>query len=188
MKFNIIAAYCKNNGIGINNNLPWKIASDMKKFKDLTIGNGNNCIIMGSKTWLSLKSKGLKSRDNLILSNTLEFDYINDNNIIKTFNNIDNLKNFINLKEYSEVWIIGGSSIYELFLNNTNFKLNEIYITYLNHDYECDTFFPKIDTNKFYFVSKKIHSKLIINDDSNVSDDSNVVVNDYIYDIIYKSY
>ena len=46
MFVNIIVAYSKNNGIGINNTLPWKITSDLKKFKNLTTGNNNNCIIM----------------------------------------------------------------------------------------------------------------------------------------------
>ena len=46
MNINIIVAYCKNNGIGYNNNMPWKIKSDLQKFKSMTIGNNNNAIIM----------------------------------------------------------------------------------------------------------------------------------------------
>ena len=54
MFVNIIVAYCKNNGIGINNSLPWSIKSDMKKFKDYTTGNGNNAVIMGKNTYNSI--------------------------------------------------------------------------------------------------------------------------------------
>jgi dihydrofolate reductase len=42
MLVNVIVAYCKNGGIGINNTLPWKISSDLKKFKKMTLGNKNN--------------------------------------------------------------------------------------------------------------------------------------------------
>ena len=72
MKYNIIVACSKNRGIGYENSLPWKISSDLKKFRDLTIGNGNNAVIMGKNTWTSLPIKYLKSRDNLILSTTLK--------------------------------------------------------------------------------------------------------------------
>ena len=178
MKINIIVAYCKNNGIGINNQMPWHVKSDMKKFKSLTIGNGNNCIVMGSNTWISLKNKELIGRDNLVLSTSLNFDYMNNNNIIKSFKSLELLISFLQIKEYSEIWVIGGSSIYDLFLNSKNIKLNEIYITYIDNEYTCDTFFPKLDKNKFFFVSKKKH-------------ESNNITNNLknnIYDIIYKTY
>lgn len=178
MKINIIVAYCKNNGIGINNTLPWHIKSDMKKFKSLTIGDGNNCIVMGSKTWTSLNSKGLTGRDNLVLSNSLTFDHMINNNIVKSFKSMELLISFLYLKKYSEIWIIGGTSIYNLFLKSEVIKINEIYITYIDSEYTCDTFFPKLNENNFYFVSKKKHET------KNISNNTNT----YIYDIIYKSY
>ena len=54
MFVNIIVAYTNNKGIGKNNSLPWKIPSDLKKFKNLTTGNKKNAIIMGKNTYLSL--------------------------------------------------------------------------------------------------------------------------------------
>ena len=42
---NLIVAYCKNRGIGLKNNLPWKLSLDMNRFKKLTIGNKNNAVI-----------------------------------------------------------------------------------------------------------------------------------------------
>ena len=178
MKINIIVAYCKNNGIGINNNLPWSIKSDMKKFKSLTIGDGNNCVVMGSNTWVSLNNKGLVGRDNLILSKSQIFDYTINNNIVKSFNSMELLISFLYLKKYSEIWIIGGTSIYNLFLTSDVIKINEINITYIDTEYTCDTFFPKLNENKFYFVSKKKHEV------NNISNNKTKC----IYDIIYKSY
>ena len=173
MIINIIVAYCKNNGIGYNNNMPWKIKSDLLKFKSLTIGNNNNAIIMGKNTFLSLNSTPLVKRDNLILSSTLNIDNLNNNNITKSFKNIESLKDFISIKNYDTIWIIGGEKIYKLFLESNIFQINNIYVTYINNDYECDTFFPIIDTNKFNFISKSIH----VTQNSELN----------IYDIIYTS-
>ena len=173
MNINIIVAYCKNNGIGCNNNMPWKIKSDLQKFKSMTIGNNNNAVIMGKNTFLSLNSTPLVKRDNLILSSTLNIDNLNNNNITKSFKNIESLKDFISIKNYDTIWIIGGEKIYKLFLESNIFQINNIYVTYINNDYECDTFFPIIDTNKFSFISKSIHNT------------QNSELN--IYDIVYRS-
>ena len=168
MNINIIVAYCKNNGIGFENKMPWHIKSDLKKFQKLTIGNGNNAIIMGKNTYnsiLNINKNSLKNRDNLILSTSLNVNTKNiTNNVIKSFNNIQNLENFIKTKKYEEVWIIGGTQIYDLFLNNypDNGLLNpsKIYITYIDENFECDSFFPLINYNKYKFISQEIHNNL----------------------------
>ena len=117
MIVNIIVAYCKNNGIGKDNTLLWNIKEDMAKFKRLTTDNKNNAVIMGRKTYESLNNhNGLANRDNLILSKSLQIDKINDKNIVKTFESLQNLEAFVKSKKYDKVWIIGGEQIYKLFL------------------------------------------------------------------------
>ena len=138
----ISVAYDSKNGIGKNNSIPWYLPEDLKYFSKLTKGNGNNAIIMGKNTWLSLPKKPLKGRDNLILSTTLE---INEN-LPK-----NDLIEFCSLQKYEEVWIIGGSEIYNLFLNKL--RIERIYATLIDKDYECDTFFPSI--NKWTIVNQE---------------------------------
>ena len=133
---NIIVATCLNDGIGYKNSLPWNFRSDLKYFAKLTKGNGNNAIVMGKNTWNSLPFHPLPKRENLILSTTL-----NKENNKNCFKNIEELKNHINNSNYDETWIIGGSNIYEQFINDKDVK--RIYITKINKEYECDTFFPK---------------------------------------------
>jgi dihydrofolate reductase len=57
-KFHIIAGVSKNNGIGFENRIPWKVSEDMKFFKDVTtsVDNPNqiNAVIMGRNTFESL--------------------------------------------------------------------------------------------------------------------------------------
>ena len=139
MNYNIIVAICENNGIGYNNSLPWNIKEDLKIFSKLTRGNNNNAIIMGRNTFESLPNKFLPKRDNLILSSSIIIDEKREDNIIKTFDNIDSIIEFCNSKNYQEVWIIGGQLIYESFLRKN--IVNKLFITKINKKYLCDKFF-----------------------------------------------
>ena len=145
MKFKIIAAVCKGNGIGINGTLPWRIKEDLAFFSKLTKGNGNNAVIMGRKTWDSLKGKHLIKRDNLILSNKLSSINCESDNIIKIFPDVNSIMEFCNIKNYDEVWIIGGSSIYKEFIDKN--IADTCYITCIDKEFYCDTFFPELTGN-----------------------------------------
>lgn len=145
MKFKIIAAVCKGGGIGVNGQLPWNIKEDLTFFSKLTKGNGNNAIIMGRKTWNSLKGRHLIKRDNLIISNSLKIEERLDNpnkELIKTFDNISSIVDFCTQQNYDQVWIIGGNSIYKEFIDKD--LVDICCITYINEEYKCDTFFPNL--------------------------------------------
>ena len=91
MLINGIVAMDNNKGIGKNNKLPWNLKSDLSRFQRITIGNGNNALIIGKNTWNSINF--LKHRDHLILSTTLNLDYKQDENIVKSFKTIYNKTN-----------------------------------------------------------------------------------------------
>lgn len=153
MNINIIFAISKNNAIGINGKLPWNIKEDLKHFKKTTIGNGNNAIIMGRKTWESIGSKPLNNRHNIIISNNI----ININNInnCNVFNNIDNCLDYCREKKFDDVWIIGGSTIYSLFLNEYKYLINKLVVTYIDQCYDdCDTFI-NFNLNEWCIINKK---------------------------------
>lgn len=141
MKFKLIAAVCKNNGIGNKGLLPWNIPEDLKFFSKVTKGTGNNAVVMGRKTWNSL-SKVLPVRDNLILSKSIEKNEKISDNLVKSFINIGALLIFCKQKNYDEVWIIGGSEIYKQFLDNK--LLDECRITYIDNDWCCDVYLPEL--------------------------------------------
>jgi dihydrofolate reductase len=195
MIINIIVAYCNNNGIGKDNSLVWNIKSDMAKFKQLTSGNGNNAIIMGKNTFLSLNNEyGLANRDNLILSKTLNISKYNAKHRVQSFINVQSLEEFVKTQNYDTVWVIGGEQIYRLFLDNYTkdessiFNMSKIYITYINKDYECSSFFPDLAqyTSKYnlLFYNKKVHGNAYANNSSSTNDPN--ISNSYtIYDIEY---
>ena len=149
MNFHLIVAVCKNNGIGINGNLPWRIKEDLAYFSKLTKGNGNNAVVMGRNTYDSLPKHYLDKRDNFIISSTLFMDEeTSGGEKIKTFKTIIELINYLqdisvnfnfDSKKYDDIWIIGGSSIYDQFIEMG--LIDKCYITYINKEYSCDTFF-----------------------------------------------
>lgn len=98
----IVAVDKETMGIGFNNQLPWRISEDLKRFKSLT----SNCnVIMGYNTMLSL-GKPLPNRVNYVIVNSLE-DKILDGfrKIIKS----DLISTIRFISEKRNTCIIGGS-------------------------------------------------------------------------------
>ena len=151
MKLLNIIVCCDNNyGIGKNNGLPWCIKEEMRLFKNKTIGNNNNCVIMGKNTYESINTKyfPLKNRKNIILSSTLNELEIKNDNVILCNTHYDVIE-YVKESNHDVYWIIGGSQIYQFFLNYYNNIINEIHISVINKNYLCDTFFPKINDSIF---------------------------------------
>ena len=130
MKISIIAAIAQNNAIGLNNQLIWHLPTDLLFFKKTTL----NCtIIMGRKTFDSI-GKALPKRKNIIISNNLNF---NAPGCLV----VQNIHEAIAQADSQEVFIVGGASIYEQSMHIAD----KLYITHVHHNFDADTFFPKID-------------------------------------------
>ena len=142
----LIVAFCKNRGIGFKNRLPWELSGDMKMFKHLTIGKGNNAVIMGRRTWLSLpiKNKPLPKRENIVLT-TKTPGYFNrtPNPYTPLFSpSLMEATKYCEKNKFDNVWIIGGSQLYKESLDNE--LIDTIYATEIEKEYKCDAFFPEI--------------------------------------------
>ena len=131
----IIAAVGKNNALGRGNDLIWHIKEDLKNFKDLTMGK---YIVMGKNTYKSLP-KHLEGRKYIVLSSSL--DNIDDGILFKDFNKL--LEFVKNLDE--EIMIIGGASIYKLFLPYAN----KLYLTEIDSEEQADVYFPKFNKDDY---------------------------------------
>jgi len=139
----IIAAVAKNNVIGKDNKIPWYIKEDFLRFKKLTTGHP---IIMGKNTFLSLPKRPLPNRINIVL--TFKDDSFSYEDVIVKHD----LKEAIT--EYGKkgnIYIIGGASIY----NQSMEFATKLEITKLNKDYDGDTFFPKINLNKWKLIKEE---------------------------------
>tara|TARA_B110000046_G_scaffold137092_1_gene143343 strand:+ start:23062 stop:23631 length:570 start_codon:yes stop_codon:yes gene_type:complete len=149
MIINIIAAVTRRGGLGLNNQIPWNLKSEMSNFKKLTVGDGNNSIIMGKNTWKSLNGKPLKNRKNIVISSTLN-DFPDD---VKVVGSLDDALGYCKQEKIYKNWIIGGARIYDDAL--CNYFISNVHITRIETDIVCDTFFPHIHTNyNLYRVDK----------------------------------
>lgn len=136
MGINIIAAMAKNRVIGYKNRLPWNIPEDLKHFKRIT-SEKNTAVVMGRKTWESLPIKPLPNRRNYILTRNNKHAIFPDGLVLTDFDDINIIK-----KNYSNVWIIGGETIYEHYINKP--YIDKIYLTEIEEECEGDTYFPEI--------------------------------------------
>ena len=97
--------------IGKDDGLPWRLRSDMLRFKRLTIGEGNNAVLMGRTTWESLPEayRPLNQRLNIIVTRNEEYTVDGAH----TCSSIE--KGLLLAEENSSdiCWIIGGANVYE---------------------------------------------------------------------------
>ena len=147
MNINIIVAYCKNHGIGLNNQLPSNIPEDLKRFAEITKGNGNNAVIMGRNTYESI-GKVLPDRFNVVLSTTQKFDNL------ETCNSLESALSLCKEKKFDNIFIIGGQSVYEEALNKK--LVHKIYATEINKQYECDRYFPHVPDHYITHQENKV--------------------------------
>ena len=77
MKMAMIVAMDEDGCIGQQNNLPWRLKSDMVRFKTLTEADGFNAVIMGRKTWDSLPDayRPLPERVNIVMSRDMDWSH-----------------------------------------------------------------------------------------------------------------
>ena len=145
-----IVAHDAERGIGFDNKLPWHIKADLKRFKKLT---QSSIVIMGRTTYLSIGSKPLPDRMNVVI--TSDINTVAPKPGVAVFNNIPEAIAYAKLYafnyELKNIWIIGGASIYE----QTMDIIDGIKLTYIIQEVPgADTFYPVIDS-QFELVTVK---------------------------------
>ncbi len=136
-----VVAIARNFAIGRDGKLPWYYKADLKFFQRLTSGNA---VVMGYKTWLSLK-KTLKDRLNIVLSHSNTIEHQPSVLLLRSKEEVLSLAKYLNC----DVFIIGGSSVYSLFSN----EIEQWYVTEIPLSPEdADTFMPPNFLNDFYLI------------------------------------
>jgi len=120
-----IAAVSENYCIGKNNDLPWHIKADLQHFKKMTADSEKagqdiqGIVIMGRKTFESMRSKPLPKRMNVIVTSQQDFAETNGltdcQNIIVAHSLDDALNqaaDFAKNLELLTVWVIGGERLF----------------------------------------------------------------------------
>lgn len=141
MTINLIYAKSLNNVIGNKGKLPWHVPDDLKEFKQRT---GTNTVVMGRKTYdsLPMNVKPLPNRKNIIISSVTNSWKSLHPDCTLVSNPIEYFKN---LSKSETIWVMGGSSIYNLALPFAD----HIFETTIKLNVEGETLAPKIDMGIF---------------------------------------
>ncbi|MBE5864945.1 MAG: dihydrofolate reductase [Lachnospiraceae bacterium] len=131
----LIVARSKNNVIGKNGEIPWKIRGEQKQFRELTTGN---VVVMGRKSYEEI-GHPLPNRKNIIVSKTKNFT---GENLLT----VGSLQESIDISRGEKIYIAGGYGLFEEALP----LVDKMYITEVDVVIDDgDVFFPEFDSNEF---------------------------------------
>ena len=142
----LIVAVADNGVIGADGGLPWRLKSDLKRLKALTIGRP---IVMGRKTFLSLP-RALPGRTNIVV--TRDSSFRSPGALVTTsladalvIARADALR-----RSVAEIAVIGGAEIYAQCMN----AADRLELTEVHARPGGDTYFPAIDEAQWEVVSR----------------------------------
>jgi dihydrofolate reductase len=138
----LLVAMDKNQLIGKDNDLPWRLPADLAYFKRVTMGHP---IIMGRKTYDSI-GRPLPGRENIIV--TRDTSYKAEG--CKVIHSIEEIVK-MNQQTDQELFVIGGAEIFKEILPHSD----RLYITEINEEFEGDTYFPAFDKAEWKVISEE---------------------------------
>jgi len=143
MLLSLIFALDENNGIGKNNQLPWNLPADLKKFKQLTMGHH---MLMGRKTWESI-GKALPGRTSVVISRNAEIDI--PGVIVKR--TLQEAVEFAKNSGETEAFIIGGAQLF----SDAIPLADRFYLTRIHHTFDADTFLPPVNMDEWKVLEEE---------------------------------
>ena len=148
-RLSLVVAAAENDVIGRNNELPWKLPSELKLFRKRTMGHP---VIMGRRTYESI-GKPLKGRDNIVITR----GKIIDNPEVITVNSIEEaiaLAEMLAAKRgVDEIFVIGGSMVFDA----TRKQAGRIYLTRVHMQAEGDRTFAAPNTANWKEIAREEH-------------------------------
>lgn len=154
--YSFVVARSRNFVIGCENKLPWNLPSDLKKFRELTIGKP---VIMGRRTFDSI-GRPLPRRLNIVLSRD---NGIHDPSVVLVNDKIGAMEQAeLQARRLgtAEVMIIGGGQIFAMFSE----EVRRVYLTEVHALVEGDAYFAE-DFSGWDEKSREFHSKVGSADD-----------------------
>jgi dihydrofolate reductase len=145
-----VVAVAENGVIGHNNAMPWRLKSDLQRFKAMTIGRP---VIMGRKTFLSI-GRPLPGRTNIVVTRDAQFQapHVVVAPSLEAAHEIargDALRRFA-----TEIMVIGGADIFHQWMD----KADRLEVTEVHAKPQGDTFLGKVDPAVWQEVSRTAHA------------------------------
>ena len=141
-----VVAVARNGVIGRDGGLPWRISSDLKRFKAITMGKP---VIMGRKTWESLPRRPLAGRRNIVVTRDRHYRAEGADVVASIEEAVAQAK----LTASDEICVIGGAEIFRLMLP----QASRLYFTEVDLMPEGDVIFPPIDPKQWRETSRETH-------------------------------
>lgn len=139
---NLIVAADRNWGIGRDNGLLASLPTDMKYFKEHTIGK---VVVMGRKTLESMPNKrGLPGRTNYVLTANPDYEAERCKIVHSEYELFDAIADY----DPDDVYLIGGGSLYNRFYR----YCDKLYVTRMDAVLDADTFITDLDADPDYEI------------------------------------
>ena len=144
----LVVARARNGVIGRDGELPWRLRSDLQRFKAVTIGKP---CIMRRKTWESLPLKPLPGRLNLVLSKDVSFAAKGALVCTTLDEAVEIARETAEEDGVDEICVIGGTALFALALP----RAKRLYLTEVEAEPEGDAVFPAFDEAAWKEVSSE---------------------------------
>jgi dihydrofolate reductase len=140
-----IAAVARNGVIGAENDIPWRIPEDWRRFQRLTMGH---VLIMGRKTWASI-GRALPGRTTFVVTR----DRMWRGDGVRAVPVLDEAFSQAQLLRPSSIFVAGGGEIYRAAWD----RLTGLEITEVDQSPLGDVTFPDIDHADWVETSREPH-------------------------------
>ncbi len=143
----MIAAVARNGVIGADNDMPWKLSTDLKRFKSMTLGKP---VVLGRKTFLSFGGRPLPGRPHIVISRDRGYSPDGAEAAASLADALDRAGEIAADLGVDEIFCIGGGQIYAQGIA----LADRLEITEVAAAPEGDTRFPQIDPADWTEVSR----------------------------------
>jgi dihydrofolate reductase len=143
MKITLVVAMAENGVIGRGGELPWRLSTDLKRFKAETMGKP---VVMGRKTWESI-GRPLPGRRNVVISRNPTYEAPGADVV----GSLDEALELARGDAAPEVAVIGGGEIFRQALE----VADQLSVTHVRAEIDGDAHFPEIDESLWTEVSRE---------------------------------
>lgn len=158
-RVSLVVAATENGTIGRDNELPWHLPDDLRRFKALTMGSP---LVMGRRTFESI-GRPLPGRRNLVLSRGAGYSPPG----VEVYGSLDAALSAAAAPTATEpvdddpadtmpaeIFIIGGADVFAEALP----RADRVYLTLVHTELDGDVFFPPLDQAEWRLVGQEHHA------------------------------
>jgi dihydrofolate reductase len=151
MRTTFVVARARNGVIGRDGRLPWKLPSDLKLFRQLTLGRP---VIMGRRTWESLGIRPLPGRHNLVITRQLDYEAEGALVVHSLAAALAAARKLAEQDGADEIAIIGGGQIFAEALAAD--QVDRVYLSEVEIEADGDTVMPAFDRDRWRETARQV--------------------------------